>query len=76
MLGYTAAEILGTPRAVLFLPEDVASRQPERELLEAATVGRAEDERWHVRKDGGRFWCRGVTTAMKDGAGQLRGLPR
>ena len=76
MLGYTAAEILGRPSAVLFLPEDVASRQPERELLEAATVGRAEDERWHVRKDGGRFWCRGVTTAMKDGAGQLRGFAK
>jgi hypothetical protein len=45
-------------------------------MREAATVGRAEDECWHVRKDGSRFWCRGVTTAINDDAGQLRGFAK
>jgi PAS domain S-box-containing protein len=76
MLGYTEAEILGRSSAILFVPEDVASRQPQREMREAATVGRAEDERWHLRKDGSRFWCSGVTTSINDDAGQLRGFAK
>jgi PAS domain S-box-containing protein len=76
ILGYTEAEIIGRSSAILFVPEDVASRQPERGMREAATVGRAEDECWHVRKDGSRFWCRGVTTAINDDAGQLRGFAK
>src|SRR5581483_11801811 len=32
-----------------------------------------EDNRWHVRKDGSRFWATGVLTPLWDDAGQLRG---
>jgi two-component system CheB/CheR fusion protein len=36
---------------------------PRREL------GRAEDERWHQRKDGSRFFCSGVMTPLETAAG-------
>ena len=45
-------------------------------MREAATAGRAEDERWHLRKDGTRFWCSGVLTVMHDERGRLRGFAK
>jgi PAS domain S-box-containing protein len=74
LLGWTAAEILGQPGARVFVPEDVAQGAPEHELATAARDGRAEDERWYVRKDGGRFWGSGVMTALRSEAGALLGF--
>ena len=76
MLGFTAPEIIGSPSARLFVPEDVAAGEPEKEIHEAAAHGRALDERWHMRKNGTRFWCRGVLTAMQDEEGHLRGFAK
>ncbi|MBC8167967.1 MAG: PAS domain S-box protein [Bryobacteraceae bacterium] len=76
VLGYSEAEILGQSAEVLFVPEDVANGEPKREMDEAATVGRSEGERWHLRKDGTRFWCSGVVTAMHNGHGPLRGFAK
>jgi PAS domain-containing protein len=36
--------------------------------------GRAEDERWHIRKDGTRFWASGIMTPIRDEAGNVRGF--
>ena len=76
VLGYTAEEIIGQPSACLFTPEDVAAGQPEREMREAAATGRAQDERWHLKKDGTRFWCSGSLTVMHDEHGRLRGFAK
>ncbi|MFP3458755.1 PAS domain S-box protein, partial [Psychrobacter sp. SIMBA_152] len=35
------------------------------ERTEAAKSGRADDERWHVRKDGRRIYCSGVMTPIE-----------
>ena len=35
-------------------------------------MGRAEDERWHLRKDGSRFWASGILTALRDTEDQDR----
>jgi hypothetical protein len=36
--------------------------------------GRAADERWHVRKDGSRFWGSGVMMAMHNERGEAVGF--
>jgi two-component system CheB/CheR fusion protein len=64
LFGYTEQEMLGQPLDRLFVPEDLASGTPADELRRAREDGRAEDERWHVRKDGSRFFCSGVTTPL------------
>jgi two-component system, chemotaxis family, CheB/CheR fusion protein len=66
MFGYEANEIVGQPAAVLFTEEDRAAGVPAAELGKAAVEGRAEDERWHVRKNGSRLYCSGVTTRLGD----------
>src|SRR5262249_6148176 len=54
----------------------IQNGQPARELATAASTGRADDDRWLVRKDGQRLWCNGVTTALRDESGKLRGFAK
>ena len=74
ILGWSEAEIVGQPGAVLFTPEDRAALVPEEELRQAEETGRATDERWHVRKDGTRFWASGVMAAVPGASGQPDGF--
>jgi PAS domain S-box-containing protein len=74
LLGYEESEILGQNVRVLFTPEDNAEGQAERELQIAVTEGRANDERWHVRKDGSLFWASGLVMALRDGVNGVHGF--
>jgi PAS domain S-box-containing protein len=74
ILGYEAEEILGQPGEVIFLPEDRAARAAEIELCKALEEGRAADDRWHLRKDGSRFWASGQVMPLRDASGTLRGF--
>src|SRR5881394_819754 len=71
ILGYTETEITGKHASRFFTAEDRAKGVPQKELTTAAVEGRAEDERWHVRRNGSRFWASGVVTAVRDDAGTL-----
>ncbi|HTM05546.1 MAG TPA: CheR family methyltransferase [Vicinamibacterales bacterium] len=64
MFGYGGDEIIGQDGAILFTPEDRMAGVPGEELAVAHEKGRALDERWHLRKDGTRFFCSGVTTRL------------
>lgn len=74
ILGYTSEEAVGRNMAELFTGEDVGMREPLRELEEAKTKGRSEDDRWHRRKDGSRFWAIGVVTPLRNPDGSVRGF--
>ena len=73
---YPAEEIIGRHASILFVPEDVFRGEPEREVKYAAETGRAQDTRWHLRKDGSRFWANGVMVGLRDKAGDLKGLAK
>jgi len=60
LLGYSETEAIGCPSRMIFTPEDNEQGQAEYERQTALLQGRAEDERWHVRKDGNRFWASGL----------------
>lgn len=72
--GFTEQDILGQPGAILFTAEDRITGVPNQEQRHAADSGRALDERWHLRKDGTRFWANSVMTAARDPRGTLRGF--
>ncbi|MBD3885685.1 PAS domain S-box protein [Phormidium tenue FACHB-886] len=74
LLGYTEAEIVGQLSHIIFTPEDREARRAEQELQTALTQGRAKDERWHLRKDGSRFFASGLMMQLRDEAGNLQGL--
>ena len=74
--GYAQEEVLGAKADLIFTPEDRAAGAPERELLEAERAGEAQDQRWHLKKDGARFFADGVMTALRDDEGNLRGFAK
>jgi PAS domain S-box-containing protein len=71
--GYEAAAAIGRPVDLLFTEDDLARAQPERERRIARETGKAEDARWHRRRDGGRFFADGVTAPLYDELGNLHG---
>jgi PAS domain S-box-containing protein len=76
ILGYDEAEIAGQSASRFFTPEDLASGEDQKELAKAAAEGRAEDERWHVRRDGTRFWASGVVTPVRGEGGDIVGFTK
>jgi PAS domain S-box-containing protein len=76
ILGYSQAEIVGRPFSTFFTPEETEAGVPDQELQRAAECGRSDDNRWHVRKDGTHFFANGVTSALRDEKGGLRGYAK
>jgi PAS domain S-box-containing protein len=76
VLRYTEADVLGRDFSFIFTPEDRSLGLPEAELRAARLHGRAEDERWHLRKGGQRFWALGIVSALHDAEGRLTGFSK
>jgi two-component system CheB/CheR fusion protein len=65
IFGYAKEEVLGAYYDLIFTPEERSSGAPEIELRAAREHGRGEDERWHLRKDGSRFYCSGEVIRLE-----------
>jgi len=74
ILGYHEDEIVGKSAFIIFTPEDRAAHVPELEVETAMATGRAEDERWHLRRDKSRFYASGILTSVRDESGVLLGF--
>ncbi|SFL39660.1 PAS domain-containing protein [Methylobacterium pseudosasicola] len=74
VLGWSEAEMLGHSAALFFTPEDRAGARPETEMALALENGSAPDERWHLRKDGSRFWASGELMPLKADDGDVIGF--
>ena len=72
ILGYDQTEAIGLPFCDLFTASDREAGADRLELETAKHHGRAEDTRWHIRKDGSRFWGNGMTMGIF--APELTGL--
>lgn len=59
ILGWSAAEMRGEHIDRIFTDEDRAEGRSGIEMRRAVAEGRANDERWHVRRSGVRFWATG-----------------
>jgi PAS domain S-box-containing protein len=66
IFGYRADEAIGQPGAIIFTDADREAGLPEVEMRKALTFGRAEDERWHVRRDGSLVYMSGVMAPIYD----------
>ncbi|MFS0758089.1 PAS domain S-box protein [Noviherbaspirillum sp. 1P10PC] len=71
VLGWTESEMLGQEGSCFFTPEDRANGRLRTEMRCALAQGAGNDERWHVRKSGERFWASGEMTPIRD----ERGVP-
>jgi PAS domain S-box-containing protein len=75
MFGWTETEALGQHARMIFTPEDRARGAAEEEMSTAARCGRAEDERWHLRRNGDRFYASGVLVSLRP-EGMLTGYAK
>lgn len=71
IFGHAKDEVIGRHYELIFTEQDRANGVPSRELRAARLNGRGQDERWHVRKDGSRFFCSGEVSLLKGSS--LRG---
>ncbi|MDR9805693.1 sensor histidine kinase [Rhizobium hidalgonense] len=73
---YSASEIIGQNSGILFSFEDQLAGAALKEIRLALTAGRADDNRWHVRKGGSLFWASGLMMPLRDDAGEVYGLTK
>ena len=66
MFGYRESEVIGLELDFLFTPDDRDRSAPADAIERAARDGRASNERWYVRKDGGRLFCSGEITQIQN----------
>ncbi len=74
--GYTAEEIVGRHCSCFYLPEDVRSGLPDRQLAMAISMNCVRNEGWRLRKDGSRFWAESTITVIRDESGAMRGFAK
>ena len=65
LLGWNEAAAIGMDARQMFTPEDRARGVPEAERSRAVAEGRSDDDRWHLRHDGSRFWASGVMLPLR-----------
>ena len=76
IFGWNQGEAIGQSGSMIFTPEDRKNGAVEKEINTALCEGRAPDRRFHLRKDGSRFWADGVLMRLDDTAGKLRGYAK
>jgi PAS domain S-box-containing protein len=72
VFGWKEAEVVGKSLDFIFTEEDQAAGVPAMELRKARETGRAEDKRWHVRRDGSRLYGNGVMTTLANTPGFVK----
>ncbi|HEX8561036.1 MAG TPA: PAS domain S-box protein [Pyrinomonadaceae bacterium] len=76
LLGFAEGEWVGRDTSVIFTPEDREQGVHLWEMETALREGRAEDRRWHLRRDGSRFWANGMLMLLRDEEGRARGFAK
>ena len=67
VFGFSHDEALDMTIDLLFTPEDREAGVPQAEMALAAKQGRADDDCWHLRKDGSRFYASGTVAPLWQG---------
>ena len=73
ILGFSQDDMIGSDLSRIFTEEDRARGEMEHEMTTAAAIGRATDYRWHLRKDGSRFWADGMMTPIRSDSKEVIG---
>lgn len=74
IFGYKRKEIRGQKAEILFSSEDRKSGVHKLEMQQAAETGSAEDNRWHVKKDGTLFFACGIMNPLYDSDSRVIGF--
>jgi two-component system, chemotaxis family, CheB/CheR fusion protein len=67
-------QAIGMPLAAIFTATDEQSGLPDLEQAIARADAIAEDDRWHLRANGSRFWASGALITLRDPEGEVLGF--
>lgn len=70
---YGVEEIMGKGFEVIFTEEDKKNNVPKTEIAKALKNGKAADNRWHIRKDGSKFYAFGLVYPVTGLDGEIIG---
>lgn len=73
IFGYETEEVIGKPFEMLFTEEDKKNGVPDKEIETSLKKGRAADNRWHLCKDGSKFYAYGLVFPFTGLKGELLG---
>ena len=74
IFGYETEEIIGEHFDIIFTDEDKNNGIPKVETNAAIKEGRAVDNRWHICKDGSKFYAYGLVFPLIGQEGELLGF--
>jgi PAS domain S-box-containing protein len=70
---YEVEEIMGEDFDIIFTEEDKKNGRPKTEIAKALKDGKAADNRWHIRKDGSKFYAYGQVYPITSEDGEIKG---
>ncbi len=70
---YDVEEIMGKDFEIIFTEEDKKKGTPKSEIAKALKEGQAADNRWHIRKDGSKFYAYGQVYPLIGEDGEVKG---
>jgi PAS domain S-box-containing protein len=76
IFGYEGNEMIGMSAEILFTPEDRQAGTFQREMADALKRGKADDNRWMMRRDGLRLWAEGVLMPLYSDNGEHSGFSK
>lgn len=74
IFGYAPEEVLGKHFEIIFSDEDKAKGIPKVEIEKVLKDGRAVDNRWHICKDGSKFYAYGLIFPLTGKDGKMLGF--
>lgn len=74
--GFSAKEAIGQNFSIFYTAEDRKNGLHNMLLTQAMVNGRASDEGWRLKKDGGKFWGSVVITALHDEQNNIIGFSK
>lgn len=73
IFGYETEEVIGKHFDLIFTEEDIRNGIPNGEIERALKDGRATDNRWHICKDGSKFYAYGLVFPLIGKDGEMLG---
>lgn len=73
IFGYETEEAIGKHFGLIFTEEDKINGIPKEEIEKALNEGRALDNRWHLCKDGSKFYAYGLVFPLTGINGEMLG---
>src|ERR1017187_3668320 len=70
---YDTEEVIGKHFDLIFTEEDKKNDVPNVEISKALKEGKAADNRWHIRKDGSKFYAYGQVYPLIGEGGEMKG---